>query len=144
MLQPAAHLLCCCVCCLQAGTPAGVSQSEAAAEGFIEALQQQEDLALELQQAQEAAEQPEQLQLQQQHEELQQQLQQLSAHIKRRQRGIEGRGPKHAADSPTAGADVVVVEDGDEAGGAHGQAAGPAAEEREQNGRQQRSKRRKV
>lgn len=121
---------------MQAGTPAGVSQCEAAAEGFIEALQQQEDLALELQQAQEAAEQPEQLQLQQQHEELQQQLQQLAAHIKRRQRGIEGRGP-------TADADVVVVEDGDEAGGAHGQAAGPPAEEREQNGRQ-RSKRRKV
>lgn len=126
------------------GTPAGTTQCEAAAESLIEALQQQEDLAHELQQAHAAAQQPEQQQLEQQRAELQQQLRQLETQIKQQQRSIEGssRGTKHAAGRhEAAGEEEVVVIEG-EGGGAED---GAAAERQEPDaGRQQRSKRRRV
>lgn len=133
------HSSCCFPAQLQAGTPAGVSQCEAAAEGLIEALQQQEDVAEELQKAQAAAQQPEQQELEQQHEELQQQLRQLVADIKQRQRSIKGSsGAKQAAgrQEPDGEAEVVVIEDEVAEGSAVGQ--------QKPDARQQRSKRRRT
>jgi hypothetical protein len=119
---------------LQGGTPAAVRQCEAAAEGLIEALQQQEEVVQELQEAQAAAEQPEQQQLDQQRVELVQQLRQLESHIKQRQQGMERPGPAREAAAARDDEEVVVVE-GEGGGGG----AVAAAE-----GRQQRSKRRRV